>query len=67
MKTKFTKIFYSFVFILVMNNVSAQVEEFAPDATDNVVAPINDYLIPMLLLGFLLGYRFLRKKTETVK
>jgi hypothetical protein len=67
MKTKFTKIFYSFVFILVMNNVSAQVEEFAPDATDNVVAPINDYLIPMLVLGILLGYRFLRKKTETVK
>lgn len=67
MKTKFTKIFYSFVFILVMNNVSAQVEEFAPDTTDNVVVPINDYLIPMLLLGILLGYLFLRKKTALIK
>jgi len=29
--------------------------------------PINDYLIPMLILGIAIGYRFLRKKTETVK
>ena len=67
MKTKFTKIFYSLVFILTMNVVNAQVEEFAPDTTDNVVVPINDYLIPMLLLGILLGYLFLRKKTALIK
>lgn len=66
MKTKFTQILYSFVFILTMNTLSAQ-EGFTPDTTDNAVAPINDYLIPMLILGIVLGYRLLRKKTETVK
>lgn len=34
---------------------------------DPGVAPINDYLIPMLLLGVALGYHLLRKKTEIVK
>ena len=29
-------------------------------------APINDYLIPMLVLGIAIGYRLLRKKTEIV-
>ncbi len=29
-------------------------------------APINDYLLPMLLLGVAIGYRLLRKKTEIV-
>ena len=67
MKTKFTKIFYSLVFILTMNLMNAQIEEFVPDTTDNEVVPINDYLVPMLVLGIILGYRFLRKKTETVK
>jgi len=67
MKTKFTKIFYSLVFILTMNLMNAQIEEFIPDTTDNEVVPINDYLVPMLVLGILLGYRLLRKKTETVK
>jgi hypothetical protein len=66
MKTKFTKIFYSLVFILAMNVMNAQVEEFVPDATDTVDSPINDYLLPMLVLGILLGYRFLRKKTKII-
>lgn len=66
MKTKLPQIFYSFVFILAMNVMNAQVEEFVPDATDTVTTPINDYLIPMLVLGIAIGYRFLRKKTETV-
>jgi hypothetical protein len=29
-------------------------------------APINDYLVPMLLLGIAIGYRLLKKKTESV-
>ena len=49
MKTKFTQIFYSFVFILTMNSLCAQ-ENFTDDTTDTA-APINDYLIPMLVLG----------------
>jgi hypothetical protein len=48
-----------------MNNLSAQ-EGFTPDTTDNE-APINDYLVPMLLLGVVFGYRLLKKKTEIVK
>ena len=63
MKTKFTKIFYSFVFILVMNSMYAQ-EDFTPDTVDT---PINDYLIPMLIIGIAIGYRFLKRKTEIVK
>jgi len=59
MKTKFTQIFYSFVFILTMNNLCAQ-ESFEPDTTDT--APINDYLIPMLVLGIVLGFFLIKKK-----
>ncbi|MSP85059.1 MAG: hypothetical protein EXR18_04425 [Flavobacteriaceae bacterium] len=63
MKTKFTKIFYSFVFILVMNFVNAQ-EEFTPDTND---VPISDYIIPMILLGVVIGFNLLRKRTTIVK
>ena len=34
---------------------------------DPGVTPINDYLIPMLVLGIAIGFRLLRKKTEIVK
>ena len=33
---------------------------------DPGATPINDYLIPMLLLGIAIGYRLLKKKTESV-
>jgi len=65
MKTKFTQIFYSFVFILTMNNLYAQ-ENFTDDTIDTA-APINDYLIPMLVLGIAIGFHLLRKKTAIVK
>ena len=60
MKTKTPKTVYSFVFILVMNLVNAQ--ESFPDDTQDV--PVNDYLIPMLVLGIALGI-FLIKKRKT--
>ncbi len=60
MKTKTPKTVYSFVFILVMNLVNAQ--ESFPDDTQDV--PVNDYLIPMLVLGIALGF-FLFKKRKT--
>ncbi len=66
MKTKFTQIFYSFVFILTMNNLSAQ-EPFEPDAIDPADSPIDDYLVPMLVVGIAVGFHLLRKKTEIVK
>jgi hypothetical protein len=58
MKTKTSKTVYSFVFILVMNVVNAQ-ENF-PDDTQDV--PVNDYLIPMLVLGIVLGFLLLKKR-----
>ena len=30
-------------------------------------APINDYLLPMLVLGIAIGFRLLRKRTAIVK
>ncbi len=36
------------------------------DPTGDPGAPINDYLLPMLVLGVALGYRLLRKKTQEV-
>ena len=33
---------------------------------DPGVSPINDYLMPMLILGVVLGYRLLNKKIQEV-
>ena len=63
MKTKFTQIIYSFIFILVMNSMYAQ-EDFTP-GTDS--APINNYIIPMLVIGLVLSFGLLRKKNQFVK
>ena len=67
--TKLIPIFYAFVFILTMNNMSAQeTETFTTDTNDTMQqAPISNYLIPMLLLGVGIGYHFLRKKTQVKK
>lgn len=58
MKTKTSKTVYSFVFILTMNLANAQ-ENF-PDDTQDV--PVNDYLIPMLVLGMMLGFLLFKKR-----
>ena len=34
---------------------------------DPGATPINDYLLPMLVLGIAVGYRLLRKRTAIVK
>ena len=34
---------------------------------DPGVSPINDYLIPMLVVGIAIGFHLIRKKTEIVK
>ena len=36
-------------------------------AGDPGATPINDYLIPMLVLGIAIGFHLLKKKTEIVK
>ena len=33
---------------------------------DPGTSPINDYLIPLLLLGVVLGYRLLKKKKKSI-
>ena len=69
MKIKRTAIFYSFLFILTINSMYAQdeVEIFLADTQDTVpVTPINNYLLPMLVFGIAIGYRFLRIKTKRV-
>ena len=37
-----------------------------PGADPGMTTPINDYLIPMLLLGSFMGYRLLKKKFISV-
>jgi hypothetical protein len=46
-----------------VQNMNAQ-EDFDDDTQDVPQAPINDYIIPMLLAGVYLGYRLLKSKTK---
>lgn len=46
-----------------LQNANAQ-EDFDDDTQDVPSAPINDYIIPMLLIGVYLGYRLLKSKTK---
>ena len=34
------------------------------EGSDAIVGPINDYIIPMLLLGVVIGFSFLKKNTN---
>ena len=57
------KLIYSLAFVLVCGLLQAQ--ETFPDDTQDL--PVNDYLIPMLVLGIAIGFRLLRKRTAIVK
>ena len=61
MKTKYIKIVLSLVFVFVLNTMNAQ-ETFPENTTDTV--PINDYTIPMLIIGIAIGYCLLKKKPQ---
>ena len=37
------------------------------EGSDAVVSPINDYIIPMLLLGAVLGFSLLKRKTNLAR
>lgn len=39
-------------------------EDFDDDTQDVPSAPINDYIVPMLLAGVYLGYRLLKSRTK---
>ena len=62
MKNNSKKI-YSLAFVLVCGLLQAQ-ESFPDDVQD---LPVNDYLIPMLVLGIAIGFLLLRKRTAIVK
>jgi hypothetical protein len=39
----------------------------ALEGTDPIASPINDYIIPMLLLGAVLGFSLLKRKTNPAR
>ncbi|MEZ0006633.1 hypothetical protein ABH942_002010 [Flavobacterium sp. 28YEA47A] len=39
-------------------------EDFDDDTQDVPSAPINDYIVPMLLAGVYLGYKLLKSRTK---
>jgi hypothetical protein len=64
---KIVKLILPFIFLFVVSIASAQVDEGLEDL-DGDGAPLNplpieDYVIPMLLLGIATAFVLLRKKT----
>ncbi|TPD72287.1 hypothetical protein [Flavobacterium microcysteis] len=61
------KNFKTLLIILMLSvgiqNMNAQ-EDFDDDTQDVPSAPINDYIVPMLLVGVYLGYRLLKSRTK---
>ena len=37
------------------------------EGTDATTSPISDYIIPMLLIGIVIGYRLLKQKKQFAK
>jgi hypothetical protein len=37
------------------------------ESTDAAASPISDYIIPMLLIGVVIGYRLLKQKKQLAK
>ncbi len=54
------------VTLLLLTSTLIFAEDPLAPGADPGVSPINDYLIPMLLIGVALGYRLLKKKTQEV-
>ena len=54
------------VLLLSSSLILAQENPLNP-GEDPGVSPINDYLIPMLVIGIAIGFHLLRKKTAIVK
>lgn len=61
------KNFKTLLIILMLSagvqNMNAQ-EDFDDDTQDVPSAPINDYIVPMLLAGVYLGYRLMKSRTK---
>lgn len=63
MKIKFKTILLILLLVVGFQNMNAQ-EDFDDDTQDVPSAPINDYIIPMLLVGVYLGFRLMKSKTK---
>jgi uncharacterized membrane protein len=75
MKNKVIKtVVVCFIFLLSLNGIAQPGEGAvttggAPplESSDAIVSPINDYIIPMLLLGVVLGFSLLKRKTNPTR
>jgi hypothetical protein len=54
-------------FLLFANAVVFAQDPLNPGGDPGPAAPINDYAIPMLVLGVVIGYNLLRKKRSLIK
>lgn len=65
MKNSITIKIASLLFLLFLSTATfAQNPSEAPDDEDIPQAPINDYIVPMLLAGVVLGYTFIKGKAK---
>lgn len=65
MKNSITIKIASLLFLLFLSTAAfAQNPSEAPDDEDGPQAPLNDYVVPMLLAGVILGYSFIKGKTK---
>lgn len=65
MKNSITIKIASLLFLLFLSTATfAQNPSEAPDDEDVPPAPINDYVVPMLLAGVVLGYTFIKGKAK---
>ena len=71
MKNKAIKTILFCVMIVSSINAIAQPsdEDFSSnlEGTDATTSPISDYIIPMLLIGVVIGYRLLKQKKQLAK
>jgi hypothetical protein len=63
---KVSKVPFLLFLLFLETGVFAQ-DPFNPGADPGQVAPISDYIIPMLLIVLIFGYRVLIVKKEKVK
>lgn len=63
MKRNIKTLFLILMLTAGFQNASAQ-EDFDDDTQDVPSAPINGYIVPMLLAGVFLGYKLMRSKTK---
>jgi hypothetical protein len=73
MKNKVIKtVVFCLLFLSSLNGIAqpgegAYINGGAPTLEETDATPINDYIIPMLLLGAVLGFSLLKRKTNPAR